>query len=175
MALLNRRPRRRIQFLEKTEAPGAPFRLRTALSRDRTKGERSHHRSRHDQRNQTRDEPAERPPQPQSEDAEGTARSSRNAVRHGPSRPAGLDSILTGLVAALAAPRQMLGCSGSPWPSRVHAENHFPGFPQTKPISANEANGEKLVKTTFEDELVELKGEQRRIMRLFGHTSRDDF
>jgi hypothetical protein len=57
----------------------------------------------------------------------------------------------------------------------VHAENHFPGLPRTKPISANEANGGKLVKTTFEDEQGELKREQRLIMRLFGHTSRDDF
>ena len=110
--------------------------------------------------------------------SEGKASSSRNAVRHGPSRPAGLDPIL----ADRGSPRwrapsqgRMPGCSGSPRPSRVHAENHFPGLPRTKPISANEANGGKLVKTTFEDEQGELKREQRLIMRLFGHTSRDDF
>jgi hypothetical protein len=110
--------------------------------------------------------------------SEGKKSSSRNAVRHGPSRPAGLDPILAGRGSPRwRAPSQgrMPGCSGSPSPGRVHAENHFPGLPRTKPISANEANGGKLVKTTFEDEQGELKREQRLIMRLFGHTSRDDF
>ena len=110
--------------------------------------------------------------------SEGKASSSRNAVRHGPSRPAGLDPILAGRGSPRwRAPSQgrMPGCSGSPWPSGVHAESHFPGLPRTKPTSANEANGGKLVKTTFEDEQGELKREQRLIMRLFGHTGRDDF
>jgi hypothetical protein len=40
-------------------------------------------------------------------------------------------------------------------------------------MSANEANGGKPVKTMFEDEKGELQREQRRIMRPFGHTSRD--
>ena len=110
---------------------------------------------------------------------EGKAGSSRNAVRHGLSRrPAGLDPILTGRGSPhWRAPSRgrMPGCSASPWPGRVHAENHCPGLPQTKPICANEANGGKLVKTTFEDEQGELKRERRRIMLIFGHTSRDEF
>ena len=109
--------------------------------------------------------------------SEGKASSSRNAVRHGPSRPAGLDPILAGRGSPRwRAPSQgrMPGCSGSPCPGRVHGENQFPDLPQTKPMSANEANGGKPVKTMFEDEQGELKREQRLIMRLFGHTSRDD-
>ncbi len=109
--------------------------------------------------------------------SESKASSSRNAVRHGPSRPAGLDPILAGRGSPRwRAPSQgrMPGCSGSPCPGRVHGENHFPDLPQTKPMSANEANGGKPVKTMFEDEQGELKREQRWIMRPFGHTSRDD-
>jgi hypothetical protein len=56
--------------------------------------------------------------------SEGKASSSRNAVRHGPSRPAGLDPILAGRGSPRwRAPSQgrMPGCSGSPWPSRVYA------------------------------------------------------
>jgi hypothetical protein len=32
------------------------------------------------------------------------------------------------------------------------SRNHFRHFPQTKPTSANEANGESVMKTMFEDE-----------------------
>ena len=109
---------------------------------------------------------------------EGKASSSRDAVRPGPSRPAGLDPILAGRGSPRwRAPSQgrMPGCSGSPSPGRAHGENQFPDLPQTKPMSANEANGGKPVKTMFVDEQGELKREQRRIMRLFGYTSRDDF
>jgi hypothetical protein len=109
--------------------------------------------------------------------SESKASSSRNAVRHGPSRPAGLDPILAGRGSPRwRAPSQgrMPGCRGSPCPGRVHGENQFPDLPQTKPMSANEANGGKPVKTMFEDEQGELQREQRWISPPFGHTSRDD-
>jgi hypothetical protein len=110
--------------------------------------------------------------------SEGKASSSRNAVRHGPSRPAGLDPILAGRgVAALARHRRagrrdaavLRGPVGCTQKTIFPVFRERSQFPQTKPI------GGKLVKTTFEDEQGELKREQRLIMRLFGHTSWDDF
>jgi hypothetical protein len=69
----------------------------------RTKQELTSFGRRHDQRRQTRSKPQERPPQPRSEDGPGPkARSSRNAVRHGLTRLAGLDPAFAQRIAELA-------------------------------------------------------------------------
>jgi hypothetical protein len=112
---------------------------------------------------------------------EGKARSSRNAVRHGLTRPASLDPAFTQRIVELArliagpkvsGERFLIACRIACaqidvmrarraradllsrgflflWPNEPNGHGCFP---QTNPTSANEANGEIIVKTMFEHE-----------------------